>query len=71
MTGVLLLPFMLVAGDHAVNDMAGEGDSFAGRMRREGYAVKCLLKGLGKYGEIRKIYLRYLQEAMDEGKDGR
>lgn len=60
---VLLTPFMLVAGDHATNDMAGEEDSFASRLKEEGYRPECLLKGLGEYEKIREIYLGHLRKA--------
>ena len=48
-TRVVLAPFMLVAGDHANNDMAGESDSFASILKEEGYAPECVLKGIGEY----------------------
>lgn len=62
---VLLLPFMLVAGDHAVHDMAGEGASFASKLRAEGYEPECVLKGIGEYEGIRNIYIRHLREALE------
>lgn len=62
---VLVLPFMLVAGDHAVNDMAGETDSFATFLQAEGYRPECVLKGIGEYGEIRALYLDHLKEAIE------
>lgn len=61
---VLLLPFMLVAGDHATNDMAGEEDSFAALLIEEGYQPECILKGIGEYETIRNIYIRHLREAI-------
>lgn len=61
---VLVTPFMLVAGDHAENDMAGEEDSFVTKLRDAGYEPECLLKGIGEYEEIRALYLRHL-EAVD------
>ncbi len=60
---VLLLPFMLVAGDHAVNDMAGEEDSFAAKLRDAGYEPECILRGIGEYEEIRRLYIKHLREA--------
>jgi sirohydrochlorin cobaltochelatase len=60
---VLLLPFMLVAGDHAANDMAGEEKSFASKLRNEGYEPKCILRGIGEYDEIRNLYIKHLREA--------
>ncbi len=61
---VLLLPFMLVAGDHAINDMAGEEDSFASLLIEKGYQPECILKGIGEYAMIRNIYIRHLREAI-------
>ncbi len=61
---VLLLPLMLVAGDHATNDMAGEGDSYAGILRAEGYDPEYMLKGLGEYEDIRRIYVEHLREMI-------
>lgn len=63
---VLLMPFMLVAGDHAVNDMAGEeSDSFVSNLRSEGYKARCILKGLGEYESIRNIYIKHLSKAIE------
>lgn len=46
---VWLAPFMLVAGDHAKNDLGGdEEDSWASMLRKEGFTVKTHLRGLGK-----------------------
>lgn len=62
---VLLQPFMVVAGDHAVNDMAGEDeDSWKSILEREGYQVECILKGLGELPEIRNIYMEHVKRAM-------
>lgn len=61
---VLLTPFMIVAGDHAKNDMAGDSkDSWANILREEGYEVECLLKGLGEYKTVRNIFLAHISEA--------
>lgn len=61
---VLLLPLMLVAGDHATNDMAGGEDSYAGILRAEGYDPEYMLKGLGEYKDIRRIYAEHLREMI-------
>lgn len=61
---VLLTPFMIVAGDHAKNDMAGtEEDSWINILTGEGYEVECLLKGLGEYKTVRDIFLEHIKEA--------
>ena len=51
---VLVAPFMMVAGDHANHDMAGEKDSFAAALREAGYEPVCLLKGIGEYEPVRE-----------------
>lgn len=62
---VHLAPFMIVAGDHARNDMSGASeDSWANRFRQAGYEVECHLKGLGEYAAIRRIFVRHAREAV-------
>lgn len=63
---VLLVPFMLVAGEHAVNDMASEEDSFAAKAKAAGLDVTCLMKGLGEYEGIRELYLKHLKRAEED-----
>jgi len=54
---VYLMPFMLVAGDHAKNDMAGETeDSWKNILAREGLETEIILKGLGESEVFREIY---------------
>lgn len=63
---VVLEPLMVVAGDHANNDMAGdEEDSWKSVFEAEGFEVKCLLRGLGENEDIRKIYADHTQKAID------
>ncbi len=57
---VIVTPFMLVAGEHAKNDMAGKKDSYYSRLSAEGYDVTCIMKGLGEYEVIRTIFLKHL-----------
>lgn len=64
---VILMPLMVVAGDHAVNDMAGEEeDSWKTVFENAGYEVNCVLKGLGEFQSIRDIYLEHAAEAMKQ-----
>ena len=61
---VILAPFMVVAGDHAMNDMAGdEDDSWKSTFEKAGYEVECILKGLGEYPAVRQIYVKHAMEA--------
>ena len=59
-----LMPFMLVAGDHAKNDMAGEDDSWKTCLEEAGYEVRVILKGLGESERIRKLFLKHIREAV-------
>lgn len=62
---IKLLPFMLVAGDHAKNDIASqEEDSIKSLLEKEGFSVSVLLKGLGEYPEIRNIYRKHLEKIL-------
>ncbi len=61
---VVLTPFMMVAGDHACNDMAGDGeDSWKSKFLRGGCQVECVMKGLGEYEGIRRMYVRHAKTA--------
>lgn len=63
---VRLYPFMVVAGDHAENDMAGpEPDSWKNRMERAGYQVTPVLRGLGEYPAIRAIFADHAKSAAE------
>ena len=61
---VLLMPFMLVAGDHAKNDMAGEEDSWKSELEEAGYEVRAELKGLGEFEGIRRIFMEHIAETL-------
>jgi len=62
---VHLMPFMLVAGDHAINDMASdEEDSWYTVLRENGYDVKVYLQGLGENPEIQNIFERHAHDCI-------
>ena len=62
----MLAPFMIVAGDHAQNDLAGDDpDSWMNLLSSGGYEVTPVLKGLGEYPEIRQILVDHVQDAMN------
>lgn len=64
---VVLRPLMVVAGDHANNDMAGdEDDSWKSIFEAAGYNVECVLEGLGSVDAIHEIYVAHAQKAVDE-----
>lgn len=60
----VLAPLMLVAGDHAQNDMAGEEDSWLCHLRAEGIEARAVLRGLGEYEAVRALYCAHVQEAL-------
>ena len=59
---VLLAPFMLVAGEHAQNDM---NVSWRALFEQNGIETRTVMRGLGEYEGIRQIYLRHLKAAME------
>ena len=64
---VYLSPMLVVAGDHANNDMAGdEPDSWKNQISTLGTEVECILKGLGEYPEIREMYLERAKGCFGE-----
>lgn len=63
---VVLAPLMVVAGDHANNDMAGdETDAWKTIFQDAGYDVECIIEGLGQNEAIQNIYVAHTQAAMD------
>lgn len=64
---VVLLPFMIVAGDHANNDMAGdEDDSWKTTFESEGFETEAILKGLGEYEGIQNLIVKHAGETIAE-----
>ncbi|HJA76436.1 MAG TPA: sirohydrochlorin cobaltochelatase [Candidatus Desulfovibrio gallistercoris] len=60
-------PFMIVAGDHARNDLAGEeADSWASRLRAQGFQVKTNLLGMGEIAGVRAVFVRHARETKDD-----
>jgi sirohydrochlorin cobaltochelatase len=60
-----LLPLMTVAGDHARNDMAGDGrDSWKSRLEASGIETVAVLKGAGEYDAVIDVWIEHLREAL-------
>ena len=55
---VIIQPLMIVAGDHAKNDMAGNEDSFYTKVTEAGGKAECVIKGLGEYEAFRKYLIK-------------
>ena len=65
-TKVVLEPLMIVAGDHANNDMAGDDeDSWKSIFEGAGFEVTCLVRGLGEMEGIQQIFVQHTQAVID------
>ena len=65
---VVLRPLMVVAGDHANNDMAGdEEDSWKSMFTASGHfdSVDCQIEGMGRIDAIEEIYVQHTQDVID------
>lgn len=63
---IMLVPLMLVAGDHARNDMAGEEpDSWKNQLEEKGMTVSCILKGLGEEPVIQEMFAFHARTVFD------
>lgn len=63
---VTLMPLMMVAGDHANNDMAGdEPDSFKSILENEGFKVNAYIHGLGENEAVRQLFVDKAEQAWD------
>ncbi|MDO5551931.1 MAG: sirohydrochlorin cobaltochelatase, partial [Lachnospiraceae bacterium] len=63
---VVLEPLMIVAGDHANNDMAGDEEgSWKTVFEDAGYEVTCVVRGLGELEPIQQLFVEHAQTAMD------
>ena len=63
---VVLRPLMIVAGDHANNDMASdEEDSWKTAFEDAGYEVECVIKGLGELEAIQQLFVQHAQAAIN------
>ena len=65
-TNVVLRPLMVVAGDHANNDMAGsEDDSWKTMFEAAGFTVDCQIAGLGEIADVQALYVAHTKAAID------
>ena len=63
---VTLMPMMMVAGDHANNDMAGdEADSHKSILLKEGFKVTPYIHGLGENAAVQKMFVKHALESWD------
>lgn len=71
--GVRLIPLMFVGGDHVMNDVMGDGDSWRGELERAGKTVDVptmevngskQFRGLGLIPDVNRIFIRALRRAL-------
>lgn len=63
---IYLTPFMMVAGEHAKNDMVGEETtSWVNILNKAGYDVEVILKGLGEYDFITQLIFEHIKNAKE------
>ena len=63
---VHLVPLLLVAGDHACHDMAGESpDSWKNQLESLGFTVRCTLEGLGRLPPVQQLYCAKLNKMLE------
>ncbi len=61
---IYLAPLMIVAGDHARNDLAGpDEDSWDFILRNEGYETEVRLKGMGEIDKVAEMFVEHLEKA--------
>ena len=64
---VILAPFMVVAGDHARNDLAGEDeDSWKNIFTRSGFQVETVLRGIGEWEEVQDLFAAHAAQCMEK-----
>lgn len=62
---VWLAPFLIVAGEHATEDIGGDGnDSWKSRLTASGYTVETVLRGLGEYAPVHQLFVQHAKEAV-------
>lgn len=69
-TKVILRPLMVVAGDHANNDMAGDDeDSWKSMFEAAGLSVDCQIAGLGRIENVEALYVQHTADAIKKNSD--
>jgi sirohydrochlorin cobaltochelatase len=61
-----MMPLMLVAGDHAKNDMCSDDeDSWKNILEKESIEVEIYLHGLGEEEKFQEIYIQHIKDVMN------
>ena len=69
---IILSPFMVVAGRHAVKDLAGDTEnSWKGILLKEGFRIETVLHGIGEWSEVQELFADHAAAAIKEGQAGK
>lgn len=61
---VTMMPLLIVAGDHARNDLAGEKeDSWKSVLEKDGYETEVIFQGLGEIDAIGEFFAEHAKES--------
>lgn len=64
-TSIVLAPFMITAGRHALRDMDGDSEtSWKSQLKARGFSVRCVLRGLGEYERIQNLFVEHIIVSM-------
>ena len=64
-SAIVIMPLMIVSGDHANNDMAGpEDDSWVNRLTKAGYRMEASLGGLGRNPQVQALFVQHVRDVM-------
>lgn len=64
---IILLPLMLVAGDHVQNDVGGENEnSWKQILEHKGYEVTVYFHGLGEYPSVQQLYVQHIRQIISK-----
>lgn len=64
---VVLMPYMLVCGEHGKKDICGDKEnSCRSLLEKEGFTVSLYLHGIGENDRYQEIYLKHIKDVMEE-----
>ncbi len=68
---IYIAPLMIVAGDHAQNDMIGDApNSWSNRLIEHNYYPIPIMRGLGEYAAVRQIFVEHAKTALNAKRKG-
>ncbi len=62
---ICIAPMLIVAGGHAHRDMTGSSHSWEEQLKKDGYEVRCIMRGLGELEDVQKMFIRHIYESEE------